>query len=139
MSKLNVYKIEYLIDKEETTWRACVLSTDQKNAIDFLRTYVGKPCKINYISHQSEVHALTDEAKEMLKTETIKEVSVEKIVEVEKEVEKIVEVEKEVIKEVPVEKIVEKEITTEVFVCPYCEKKFKTLKTLKSHIDKSHK
>ena len=56
--------------------------------------------------------------KKLLVKRKIKEVEVEKIVEVEKEVikevEKIVEVEKEVIKEVPVEKIVIQEVPVEI-------------------------
>ena len=109
---MNVFRIEYLIDKEETTWKASILAKDQKDAISFLTTYINKPCKINYISNNGEVHAITD--------------TIKKVFSVEKEVEVIKEVE------------VEKEIEVELYKCPYCDKTFKTGKTLLAHMKKFH-
>lgn len=119
---MNLFRIEYLIDGQDTTWKANILAKDQKDALSFLRRIIKRPCKINYISNDGPVHAITDEVK--------------KVFSIVKEKEVIKEVPKEIIKEVEVEKEVIKEV--EVFKCPYCEKTYKTGKTLISHIDKFH-
>jgi|JTFO01.1.fsa_nt_gb hypothetical protein len=137
---MNLFRIEYLIDGQDTTWKANILAKDQKDALSFLRRIIKRPCKINYISNDGPVHAITDEVKKVFsivkEKEVIKEVPKEIIKEVEVEKEVIKEVPKEIIKEVEVEKEVIKEV--EVFKCPYCEKTYKTGKTLISHIDKFH-
>jgi hypothetical protein len=125
---MNLFRIEYLIDRQDTTWKANILAKDQKDALSFLRCIIKRPCKINYISNDGPVHAITDEVKKVFSIVKEKEV----IKEVPKEIIKEVEVEKEVIKEVPVEKEIE------VFKCPYCEKTYKTGKTLISHMEKFH-
>ena len=73
-----------------------------------IRKKLNKPRLVTEIK-EVEVEKIVEVEKEV-----IKEVEVEKVVEVEKEVIKEVEVEKEVIKEVPVEKVVIQEVPVEI-------------------------
>ncbi len=110
--EIRLNTIEYTT-KDGTSWRANVLSEGIQESIDLLRVLVGKDFdRMHSTDSGNRVDQVTQYVKDLMTVEVIKEV------------------------EKPHKCKCKKDV--DGFVCPWCDKSFKNLKNLKSHIIKFH-
>lgn len=55
-----VYKVEYTIQESGENWKATILGENEKDVIEFLTRYIGKPLNINFIDQYFQVNGISD-------------------------------------------------------------------------------
>ena len=68
IKEISVYKIDYeMRDKEEgeaKLWSACIAAYDQREAVDYLGTFLGRTFKILQLGRECGLHAMTDQIRQ---------------------------------------------------------------------------
>lgn len=65
--KVSVYHIEYTLNNNPTEiWRANVVGSNSEDATEYLRLLLKKPIGVRVISHQCELHGITETVREFI-------------------------------------------------------------------------